>query len=97
MYRVCAAPYVCAVWLIRTHVPCLTIDMFASVSVAKSALEAYSVYRCKTGELCHCAQCAMYGELKGYTSFVHGRSCSRVACTCEIDKGPFIYGCYTRM
>ena len=43
-------------------------------------------------------RCAMYGiELKVYTSFVHERSCSCVACTCKIDKGPFVCGRYARM
>ena len=56
MYRVCVGPYVCAIWSICSHVPCLAIDTFALVRVASSALEPYSVNGRETGELCHCAQ-----------------------------------------
>ena len=41
---------------------------------------------------------AMYGiKLKTHKSSVHERPCSCVACTCEIDKGAFMYRRYTEM
>ena len=61
----------------------------------RNSIVSMSARRASWVIVCRCAMCGI--EFKVYTSFVHERSCLCVACTCEIDKGPFIYRRYARV